>query len=329
MQQFDCLVFIGRFQPFHLGHAFVIAQAFEQTDHVIVLVGSSNLPRTLKNPFSFDERKRMIEQSINLKSHQRLDCLPLPDTFYNDNLWLQYAQQAVASVSDTPNIGLIGHSKDDSSYYLKLFPMWGYYEVPSYDNLSATPIRQAYFEGRILSEFLPPASIQWLEQFYHGDDYRYLLSQYEHIKDYQAKFSSLPYPPIFQTTDALVVQAGHILVIRRGGVYGQGLLALAGGFLDANESLQACVVRELKEETGLDVACLTPKSVRCFDKPSRSERGRTITTVFLYELTGDSLPVLTAGDDASQAFWLPLSKLNAQEFFEDHYGIICAMLGIS
>lgn len=332
--QFDSLVFIGRFQPFHQGHAFVVEQAFAHTNHVIVLIGSSNRPRSFKNPFTFEERSDIIKASISLKDGQRLTCLPLPDAIYNEQLWLQNAQKAVFSVTP-PNakIGLIGHSKDDSSYYLKLFPTWGYCEVPNFENLSATPIRKSFF-AKPFDEFLQEwqgvlsKPVQdFLQTFKDSQAHTAIKQEQVHIDKYKADFANLPYPPIFCTVDALVVQAGHILLIRRGSEYGKGQLALAGGFVDAGESLQTAVVREVLEETGLDLTAHQPKAERVFDEPSRSARGRTISTVFLYELTGEGLPDVKAGDDASEAMWLPLGRLDGKELFEDHYGIICAMLG--
>ena len=50
---FDYLVFIGRFQPFHLGHWQVVNTALSQAQQVIVLVGSSFQPRSTRNPWTF------------------------------------------------------------------------------------------------------------------------------------------------------------------------------------------------------------------------------------------------------------------------------------
>lgn len=333
--KFDSLVFIGRFQPFHVGHAFVVSQAFEYTNHVIVLIGSSNRPRSFKNPFSFEERRTMIEACVVPKSGQTLTCLPLPDAIYNEQRWLQMTQRAVFEVTQAQNIGLIGHDKDDSSYYLRLFPTWGYCEVANFDNLSATPIRKDFF-AHDFDEFLTiwqdklllPVQA-FLADFRRTVAYEYLVKEQTYLADYKAAFDDLAYPPIFQTVDALIVQAGHILLIRRGEGYGAGLLALAGGFVNAGEALQQAVVREVLEETGLDLSKHTPKTQRLFDDPKRSLRGHTITQVFLYELTDERLPMLVAGDDADEAIWLPLGKLDGTELFEDHYGIICAMLGVT
>ena len=57
---YDYLAFIGRFQPFHLGHRHVIQTALGKARHVIVLVGSPNVARSVKNPFTYEERADMI-----------------------------------------------------------------------------------------------------------------------------------------------------------------------------------------------------------------------------------------------------------------------------
>ena len=66
-QQFDYLIFIGRFEPFHQGHHYVITQALAHARQVIVLMGSANSPRTIKNPFHPDERQAMILNSFDKK----------------------------------------------------------------------------------------------------------------------------------------------------------------------------------------------------------------------------------------------------------------------
>ena len=51
---------VGRFQPFHNGHRALIQKAIEDCVEVVVGVGSSNAPQSLRNPFSFEERRQMI-----------------------------------------------------------------------------------------------------------------------------------------------------------------------------------------------------------------------------------------------------------------------------
>lgn len=137
MVQFDYLVFIGRFQPFHHGHEFVVREALSRAKTVIMLIGSANSPRTIKNPFSFDERESMILKAFenDTADSERIICMPIDDTLYNDHKWLQNVQQAVSFITqnEPANIGIIGHTKDDSSYYLSLFPDWGFVELPSFE----------------------------------------------------------------------------------------------------------------------------------------------------------------------------------------------------
>lgn len=330
---YDYLVFIGRFQPFHKGHEWVVRQALDKSDKVIVLIGSADRPRTPKNPFSFDERFDMIHQAM-ADVADRLICLPLPDRLYNDTQWLQIIQQKIAPIIAGKTAGVIGHNKDSSSYYLGLLTNLTVYELSNHEGISATPIREAYFEQKMLSvsHQLPDAVKNWLAGFQQTKDYEYLQDEYRHIKAYKAQFDRLPYPPIFQTADALVVCQGHILVVERGGEYGTGLIALPGGFVDADETIACAAKRELVEETGLNIddfgANSVPVNSRTIDNPSRSLRGRMIATVFVYQLSASHLPTLKAKDDARAAFWLPLYELSSARFFEDHYDIISLMLGV-
>lgn len=324
MKQFDYLVFIGRFQPFHLGHQFVIQKALTYAKKVILLIGSVNSPRTLNNPFSFDERQQIIHNIFK----DDVICLPIADVPYDDDSWVFFVKQAVNSVSlENDKIGLIGHTKDDSSYYLTLFPKWHYVELPNFNNLSATPIRMAYIkDGTIDTHNLPSASVNFLQKFRHTTAYTQLQNAYLHIKELQDAWQNAPYPPIFVTADAVVLCQNHLLVIRRSGAYGQGAIALAGGFIDQSETwLDACV-REVQEETTLVLDKKTLIDSQIFDDPKRSLRGRTITQAFLFVLDYPNLPSLHACDDADKAFWLPLDDIYKIAFFEDHLGIIVRLL---
>lgn len=51
---------VGRFQPFHNGHRALIQKAIEDCVEVVVGVGSSTAPQSLRNPFSFEERRQMV-----------------------------------------------------------------------------------------------------------------------------------------------------------------------------------------------------------------------------------------------------------------------------
>jgi bifunctional NMN adenylyltransferase/nudix hydrolase len=158
--------------------------------------------------------------------------------------------------------------------------------------------------------------------------YRWLAEEAAYIRTYRQIWSVAPYPPTFVTTDAVVVQSGHVLVVKRRVRPGQGLIALPGGYLHQDEKVVDGMMRELREETGLKV----PKPVlegsiagsHVFDAPGRSARGRVITHAFLIQLKAGPLPAVRGADDAEKAFWMPLADIYAHEdnFFEDHVQII-------
>lgn len=335
------LVFIGRFQPFHLGHKAVIDAALEKTDEVIVLIGSANEPRSLRNPFTTCEREQMILGAYSTDNAKRIHCVALPDTLYNDTRWLKNVQTAVLSITDNlnDNIGIIGYLKDRSSYYLALFPHWGAESVANYQNLSATPLRKAYLLGQksiddLNDEPIPDSTKQFLTQFAKTNDFKTLNDEARFVEDYKRQWQTALYPPIFATVDAVVVQSGHILLVERGGELGKGQWALPGGFLNPNEALIDACLRELIEETQIEVSKNELKQAYerqlTFDDPDRSPLGRVITQAFYFELASKEkgLPNIQGSDDAARAFWLPLAKLDSKKMFQDHLAIIQKLLGI-
>jgi len=135
--------------------------------------------------------------------------------------------------------------------------------------------------------------------------------------------------------DAVVVQSGHILLVRRRAEPGKGLWALPGGHVGDDRVIDA-VIRELREETKLKVpegvlrgkAQIT-RNQQVFDDPGRSLRGRTITHAFYLELEPGPLPKVRGSDDADKAKWVPLSTFSQMEpqLFEDHFHIANYFLG--
>ena len=336
---FDYLVFIGRFQPFHLGHSAIVSAALANSKKLIMLIGSANKPRSPRNPFTFDERVEMIKSSVAEKNRDRVICLPLEDIVYNDTLWVKKVQEAVASVAPAGSrVGLIGHKKDNSSYYLSLFPTWQSIAMDNVQGIDGTEIRKGYLldkQGYSLS--IPSAVQKFLYQFKSTNAYEVLCSEAGFIQQYKQEWANSPYPPTFVTVDAVVVQAGHVLLIQRKSAPGRGLWALPGGFIGQRETLLDACVRELYEETRIKVPELvlrgSLKSSKTYDDPNRSERGRTITTAFRFDIKPDprsndvKLPKVRGSDDAEAAFWVPLAEVNPSMMYEDHYSILIDMIG--
>ena len=340
-KQFDAIVFNGRFQPLHLGHIDVIRRAGELAEKVFVIVGSSHQPRSFKNPFTFRERKQLILKSCS-GLVESLRVIPNYDTLNNDDTWADNVYRLVSEETEyNDKIAIIGHKKDDSSFYLDMFPKWELVKVPLFNNLSATPIREQYFKyhgenygpgcnPKNYSHVAPEPAIDFLVEFMETEEYQEIVRERASIEKYKSQYAMLPFPPTFVTVDALVVHNGHVLMVERKNEPGRGLWALPGGFLDArtDRSLEAAMFRELKEETHLDITGRM-MGTHVFDSVDRSSRGRTITHAFHMVIDSNlPRPEVIPGDDAKSAAWIPAEKINPSKCFEDHYEIINHFLRI-
>ena len=76
-------LFVGRFQPFHLGHLKAIKWILERCENVTVVIGSSQESFTKRNPFTFEERKEMIKRSLEKESvkEEQFEIIEVPDVF--------------------------------------------------------------------------------------------------------------------------------------------------------------------------------------------------------------------------------------------------------
>jgi bifunctional NMN adenylyltransferase/nudix hydrolase len=328
----EVAVLIGRFQPFHAGHLLQVQAALAKARRLFLLLGSHRSSPNTRNPWSSAERQQMISAALSAQQSDRVTFIPLRDHLYSDNRWIKEVQHKVAhACRPGDRVLLMGYHKDASSSYLNVFPQWDRHgEAPAFI-LDATPIRHAYFLGEppdVWGKDLPAGVKTWLEAYQHTERYRWLAAEAAYISQYRKLASLAPHPPTLVSTDAVVIQSDHVLVVRRRLRPGLGLIALPGGFLRPNEDLLEGMLRELREETGLKVpkpvleGSITNRAV--FDAPGRSQRGRIISHASLIQLKPGPLPHVHGGTGVEQAFWLPLSEASSQEeaFFEDHFHII-------
>lgn len=346
--EFDYLVFIGRFEPFHNGHLAVARSALARARKIVFLIGSADTPRTTKNPWTVPERAVMIQSALDDAS-ERLILRPLRDHLYNESLWIANVQRTVADAiardggSPDAKVGIIGQNKDASSYYLREFPQWPLVDVSHTPALSATELRRYLFEanqldthgGRMLIRANVPGPVyEMLEAFRKGSPaFAQLVAEYAFIETYKAAWADAPYPPTFVTTDAVVVHSGHVLVVRRRAEPGKGLWALPGGFVGQHEQILDAALRELREETRLKLPVPvlrgSLKGSHVFDHPDRSLRGRTITHAFHFDFPTGELPAVKGSDDADKARWVPVAEAldMGPQLFEDHLHILEYFLG--
>ncbi len=113
--------------------------------------------------------------------------------------------------------------------------------------------------------------------------------------------------------DALIIEGGKVVLMKREFEPFKGKWAIPGGFLENGESLEECSVREAKEETGLEVEIEGLLGV--FSKPERDPRG-TVGIVFLCRRVGGELE----GSEEGEAALFPLDELPELAF--DHSEIL-------
>jgi bifunctional NMN adenylyltransferase/nudix hydrolase len=325
MKSFEYCVFIGRFQPFHHGHYELLKDALSRAEKVLIVIGSYRKAPDIDNPFSADEREEMIRAALTTEEEARVQFIYVRDSWYVHNRWLTEVQQLVCDATDgiaDENICIIGAEN--------YFPQWKFFHQKNIDSMPhATKIRDLYFTNDSgYKKHVHPNIATYLENFKNTEDFKSLKASYEYIVAYKAAWDSAPFPATFITVDSIVIKSGHVLVVRRGGNPGKGQIALPGGFLNQDETIQVGAIRELKEETGIKVDRDTLESAisdsKVFDYPRRSLRGRTITHAFLINLGSGPLPIVKGSDDADKAWWMSLSDFATREpeFFEDHFHII-------
>lgn len=121
------------------------------------------------------------------------------------------------------------------------------------------------------------------------------------------------------TVDAVIFSDSfsHVLLVQRKNPPFQGQWVFPGGFVDNGESLEAAAMRELEEETGLQVDDLC--QLLAFGDPDRDPRGHTVTVAFL-GVVDRAEATVKAASDAQAAKWFPLDDLPTLGF--DHANIL-------
>lgn len=130
------------------------------------------------------------------------------------------------------------------------------------------------------------------------------------------------YPRPALTTDCVVLRLFRedlkVLLIQRKNSPFKGCWAFPGGFVEENETVEQCALRELEEETLL--SNLELYQFHTFSAPQRDPRGWTVTVAFFSCVHRDLEQEAVGNDDAAHAMWFSLNALPKLAF--DHQKIL-------
>ncbi len=299
---------VGRFHPLTDDHVRALEDWGADGDLIVVVVGA-HMPRSSRYPFTAEEQVAMLQST-------GFEAVAVEDALLPADRVAQLA--AIAKGAQLLSF--------DPGYGVELQGIWAGElalsdpEIPQ----KTSALRARWLKGNSFAD-VPDTVRALMDRVLDAGTRRALAEEHAYIEAYHQSWSVAPYPPVHVTVDALIRKDDRVLLIKRGGLPGRGQWALPGGFLDPHETVFAAALRELQEETGLSLsegqALQYLRGQRVFDQPERSARGRTISHVFYFDLSGLDLPALEAGDDAAALKWTGVDcalKMRAH-MFEDHY----------
>lgn len=140
---------IGRFQPFHLGHLDAVKFALSKVSELSIGIGSSNKFNEKRNPFTADERKEMIQSSLDKTMLEKIKIYYIPDVNNHDK-WTYQVDEII------PKYDVV-FSNDDFTHTLFGKRKIEVISVPlkQREILSGTDIRTKIKEGRDWSGLVP------------------------------------------------------------------------------------------------------------------------------------------------------------------------------
>lgn len=250
-------VVIGRFNPMHNGHLALIKKAIESvTGTVHVVLGSASKLPDFKNPLPLEKRRAVVSQVLrNLGSPRDIQIHAMDDVS-TDEQWVMNINALVNNLTEygDPAETAIFSGCKDTEFYEKNFV----YPIEAVDvgDVSATLVRTEAFLGRAdWSRNVPAESAAAYVEFMKTAEFERLKAERGACatRKAEAELAHAFNNPIEPVVHAAVVQEGKILLVKRRSLRGDGQWALPGGFLEKTESTIEGALRELKEETGVDL----------------------------------------------------------------------------
>lgn len=151
-------LFIGRFQPFHLGHLDVVRRLSQHHDEVVIAIGSAQVSHTASNPLTAGERLEMVHGVVREAGIDNAIVTPLPDVGRNA-VWVAHVTSFVPGFRVLyTNNPLMTRLFGEAGVTVQPAP---YHERTTYEG---TRIRQLMMDGGDWKALVPPAVARVVEE---------------------------------------------------------------------------------------------------------------------------------------------------------------------
>ncbi|MGQ9720304.1 MAG: NUDIX domain-containing protein [Candidatus Jordarchaeum sp.] len=128
--------------------------------------------------------------------------------------------------------------------------------------------------------------------------------------------NTAPRTPLI-AVDAIIIKDDCVVLIKRKNPPFQDHYALPGGFVEIGEYVEEAVIREAKEETGLEVRVERFSGI--YDDPERDPRGHVISIAYICDVVGGKL---RADSDAKDVICIPIKEIKKIKLAFDHTKIL-------
>ncbi len=158
-------LYVGRFQPFHLGHLQAVRHILDRVDELTIVVGSAQHSHTIDNPFTAGERITMIRLALKEARipADRYSVIPLPDDEFH-KVWVSHL------LSQTPSFDVV-YTNEPLTFRLLKEAGLRVERIPMFNRrtFTATEVRRRLLKGGHWQELLPKSVARYLKEI-DGDE---------------------------------------------------------------------------------------------------------------------------------------------------------------
>jgi nicotinamide-nucleotide adenylyltransferase len=150
------ILILGRFQPFHNGHLKVAREAFKEDSDIVIAIGSSQKHDEKDNPFSAQERRQMIGQTMEANNIPAR-IIEVPDITC-DSTYADHVAKIAGAMPDKV--------MTENQWTIDLFSSKGckVLKTPRYFDISSTDIREKIAQGSGWHDLVPPEVVNAIEE---------------------------------------------------------------------------------------------------------------------------------------------------------------------